>query len=187
MIVFIISVSSCGNSLSREKARALIEKKYGYPILVTEQLENGDLYFPIGGEGHMLAEESLEKGKLITFEFKGKVGSGFFQNSKYLLNLTPEGEKYKVNEFAKGYDVRVAEMVLIDVTGMVEKDDGNTLQVEYSWKYDKITPFGEAFSLENAWFNVKRPSRSNRKVYDDKVYNETVTITKYDDGWRIQE
>ena len=61
---------------------------------------------------------------------------------------------------------------MVDVTGIREINNGTEAQVEYTWKYDNITPFGKAFN--GTLYNAER------------IVSDEVMMLKYDDGWRIQ-
>ncbi len=194
LIAILLSLFSCGNKMTREKAKDLITKNYNLPFTLTEKLQHGEINYSRNfGGSNISAENTLAEQKLITFTYQGEKRDMFFSYASYFLDLTPEGQKYKTgetsdNEGRQFYLVKVADKVLVDVTGILEINDGKAAQVDYTWKYDNITPFGKAFSLRNQQLNQSDEFMSNRKVYDNgQTFSEKVMMVKYDDGWRIQE
>lgn len=186
-------VLACSDGMSRDKAVELISQQYGFPTSVTEELPVGNVNYR--GGANISAESTLAEMGLITFTYQGESRDMFFSYQTYALALTPEGSKYWTGEVVpkegwESYVVRLADKVLVDVTGIVEINNGNAAQVDYTWKYDNITPFGTAFGLRNQQVNdVDRANGfgGGRPVYNDgQVYTETVLMVKYDDGWRIQ-
>jgi len=201
LVPILFLLFSCGNRMDRDKAKQLISQKFNLPSTVTEKLQHGKiLYSGNFGGSNISAENSLAEQKMISFNYQGvEYGDAIFRGDRgysyavYYLELTPEGQKYKTGETTddKGrqfYLVKVADQVLVDVTGILESNDGKAAQVEYTWKYENITPFGEAFSLRNQQLNQSDQWMSNRKVYNDgQTFSNTVMMVKYDDGWRIQQ
>ncbi len=200
-IAILISFFSCGNKMTREKAKDLICKRYNLPFLETEKLQHGKVLYSMNfGGTNISAEKSLAEQKLISFTYRGVErrdaimrGDRGYSYAAYVLELTPEGQKYKTGETSdnqgnKFYLVKAAEKVFIDVTGILEINDGKAAQVDYTWKYDNITPFGRAFSLRNQQLNQSDQFMNGRKVYNEgQIFSNKVMMVKYDDGWRIQE
>lgn len=194
LIAILFSLLSCGNKMTRDKAKELITKKYNLPFTETEKLQHGDInYSKNFGGSNISIEKTLAEQKLISFTYQGDKRDMFFKYASYHLELTPEGQKYKTgetsdNEGRQFYLVKVADQVFVDVTGILEINDGKAAQVDYTWKYDNITPFGKAFSLRNQQINKADQFMSSRKVYNEgQTFSNKVMMVKYDDGWRIQE
>lgn len=79
-------------------------------------------------------------------------------------NLTEKGKVYLISED----NVEVATIEFGEITGIVERKEFNTAEVNYTLKRTKVTPFERiAFDLT------------------EETMNRNVTFTKYDDGWRI--
>ena len=187
LAAIILTLFSCGNKMTREKAKELITQKFNFPSTVTEKLQHGEInYMRSVGGSNISAETTLAEQKLITFNYQGDKRDMFFSYATYFLDLTPEGQKYKTgetsdNEGRQFYIVKVADKVFVDLTGILEINDGKAAQVDYTWKYDNITPFGNAFSLRNQQLN-------RTPVYNEgQLFSNKVMMVKYDDGWRIQE
>jgi len=181
----IFTLFSCSNKITREKAKDLIIKKFNFPITVTEKLDYGTVNYMNGGGTNLTAENKLIEEKLMTFKSLGQKRDMFFTYTSYFLDLTPEGMKFKIGETTdyagtRFYEMKVAEKIFLEITGIIEINDGKAARIDYNWRYANITPFGEAFSLRN--------QQINEVVYNGgKVYSEQVMMIKYDDGWRIQE
>lgn len=129
---------SCGdNRMTRDKAKDLISERHNLPSVVTEQLQYGRIrYLREFGGSNMSAETNLAAQKMISFSYQGREygdavfpGDRGFSYDVYDLELTPEGQKYKTGETTdeKGrhfYLVKVADRVFVDVTGILEINDG---------------------------------------------------------------
>lgn len=180
----LLSFFSCGNKLTREKAKELITQKYNLPSSVSEKLQHGEINYSGGSD--ISAESTLAKQKLITFNYQGEKRDFFFTYASYFLDLTPEGQQYKTgetsnNEGTQFFLVKVAEKMFVDVTGILEINNGRAAQVDYTWKYSNITPFGRAFNFRNQQLN--KPA----VYYEGQTFSNKVLIVQYDDGWRIQD
>lgn len=180
----LLSIYSCGNKLTRENAKELIVQKFNLPFSVSEKLQHGEINYMGGSD--ISAESTLAKQKLITFTYQGDKRDFFFTYASYFLELTPEGQQYKTgettnNEGTQFYLFKVAEKVFVDVTGILEINNGKAAQVDYTWKYINITPFGKAFNFRNQQLN--KPALYN----EGQTFSNKILIVQYDDGWRIQD
>jgi hypothetical protein len=85
------------------------------------------------------------------------------------------------------YIMRVAEKRFGTITGIREINEGKAAEVEFTWKYMDITPFGTAINLRNQQLNQSDEFMKGRNVYNEgQTFNEKVMFLKYDDGWRIK-
>lgn len=193
LMTFSFFLVSCSDKMDRDKAKVLITQKYGLPFTVTDKLQYGEVnYLRNFSRPNVTAENALAEQKLIKFTNQGIKRDMFFSYDSYIIELTPEGQKYKLGETSdregrKFYLVKVADQVFVDITGILEINNGKAAQVEYTWKYDNVTPFGTAFSLKNRQLNQSDQMMNNRPVYNNNgIFREKVMMVKYDDGWRIQ-
>lgn len=182
---------TCNGPLEEKKAKQLISQKFNFPSTVTEELPYGEVkYSTFAGPPNLFAEKYLAEQKLITFNYIRR-GEDLLPYDLYYLDLTPEGQKYITvdtsdNEGKRFYLVKVADKVLVGGTRIFQPS-GVTAEVDYTWKYDNITPFGKAFSLRNRQISIL-DLISDRPVYDDgQIFSKKVKIFKYNTGWQIQQ
>lgn len=74
--------------------------------------------------------------------------------------------------------MKVAESELVAVTGIRAVVPGKSAEVEFTWRFSNITPFGEAAKL--LYSDAKR-----RDYNEGMLYSAKVQLDKYDDGWRV--
>lgn len=174
ILVFVaISISGCSEKLTRRKAANEIKKKY--PI---------DVYtgFLIGEEICDSIDRSrgkeyieLHNAGLIKFQNFGIVRGSCLGSDMFSVELTEKGKQH-VREVSydrsSGYvRVKTCEEVFVEITGI--QFYGNYARVEYLYRYDNFTPFGEALE----------------KFYGDKGKSKkrVQCFTLYDDGWRMAD
>lgn len=206
LCIFIICISSivfssCSNKLDRVKAKALIIQSFELPYTIAEKLQYGEIYYSgdFGG-GDITKENILQQQKLITFDFQGnRRGDLFFKGdqgrsySVYQLELTSEGDKYRVDEGTdnkgrKFWFVKVADLVFGEVTGIREIEEGKLVEVEYTCQYSGLTPFGKAYNLIYQQRDPSGYSLDKRNpYYENQPIPAKLIFAKYDDGWRITD
>jgi hypothetical protein len=188
IIMSCISFTSCSDNLTREKAEKLILTKYNLPKQVTEELGYGNLNY--SAYPNLSLEDYLVKHNLITFEFIGNSRDMFFEYRQYKLELTAEGKKYLLSTTSNRagepiYLVKVTEKVFGEITGIREIENQKIAEVDFTLKYENTTPFGEAYSLKAE--ALERSRTAYLPYYKNgEVFKETITMVKYDDGWRIE-
>jgi hypothetical protein len=173
----VVLLTGCGaGRLDRGKAAALIAAKIKSPEA---------LGFPIGIQYNPWPLEALLQKGLITYTPAGQERQGYTDYPLHDIELTPEGRKYKVGEsFHDGRQyclMKVADQVFGEITGIRESPGGDSAEVEFTWKYINVTPFGGAAPLV---FHP-RGNTSIREYSEGEIFTQTVTLKKYDDGWRI--
>jgi hypothetical protein len=129
---------------------------YTIQILNTSVAEaDGDLSSP----GNLSAEGVDAYGGIF-YDFKCT------RSFAHIATLTEEGKKYITNNNT----VITSTYEFGEITGIVERKEFNTSEVNYTIRRTNITPFGRIV------FNI-----------NEETYNRTETFTKYDDGWRINQ
>lgn len=173
-------LTGCGAGLSREKARKIIIEHYRYPLSATREITlNTPCYFMGWYPGlyslSSLSREHCEgitdnkdwsialKSKgLVTLEpYAGKDGS-----RGVVASLSKEGMKYAIGAGL----IRMADEEFLDVTGIKFSGDNKQAGVEYTWRYINQTPFAKGTKFD-----------------DTTTHKAKVTLTLYDDGWRVSD
>lgn len=155
--------------LTREKAKQIIVKFYNLPGFDTRRFIIEDRSFT--SNSTIPGFEKLRDEGLLTFNVdpNGWSGGVFGQ-------LTEKGKQFYVKDENDGDNtiknifVKVSILDFGEVTGIREFKEYNTAQVEFTLKVKDITPFG-------------------RIIYNmtESTENRSVTLIKYDDGWRIKK
>jgi len=187
-IALVVLLNACSNKMTREKAKEIISQKYEFPSTVTEEFPYGEVNYDKVAQ--IEAEKFLQRENLITLDYKGKAMNTFSRAVVYDLQFTSKGKNYVIgqntNKHGRSfYTVKVADRIFVDINGIRELSNGKSVQVEFSWKYENVTPFGKAMNLENS----KRGSFEKvfiRHYNDSEIHTKTVMMVLYDDGWRIQ-
>jgi hypothetical protein len=174
-------IFSCSKDLTRDEAKDLIIKKYGFPKYESNRFYKEYLQVSInqgvrdwkGGSIRRNFPENLNsfyKSGLITIGEKhiqrinnwdGRVKDWLV----YTVTLTNEGEKYLINESENEYEVKTCVLSFGEITGIQMQKQANGASANYTI-IRKATPFG---------FNVSQGSE-----------NRTTTFSLFDDGWRIE-
>ena len=189
-IAMLIIVSGCGNNkLTRPEAEKMIREKIQLPKdefkeLNTREIKKSGNYFKSQTEGEAPVYTgssqdfsksdlftNLENNGLITITTESEESQStltyyydfrFDFKEYYVANFTE-----KARPFVNGNSVKVATIEFGEVTGIVERKEANISEVQYTTKRTNITPFGNILKVQ------------------EEIFNHTVTFTKYDDGWRI--
>ena len=158
-----ILLTSCESKekLDRETALSILKEENTYPKPITE-----DIYVADPAEAKRLLDAGLEDEGLVTVQQTQSLNDV----GEPLISFTEKAEPYllPVND-EKIQQVKIADEVIEEVTGIQMEDDGNRAVVEYKTSFSNITPFAELSKLNLEEENVRR------------VYFEL-----YDDGWRVE-
>ena len=175
----------CGDSkLTRDRAADVISTSLGFPRTgLTEKF--GCARQAYQWNNSRVAEAMLTKGLITYPEVDHQRMNMMIMYVAHSVDLTPEGLKYKVGEVYEGGNyrqlyciMRVADQAFGTVTGIRETADGTSAEVDYTWQYVNVTPFGELVPL---LFHPQRPEYAA-----DKLRPSTIELSKYDDGWRVK-
>ena len=162
MVLFIIVVPffySCSDKLTREEAEKSIN--IDFPKIETFKMKIGYnapeqqayLYNSIEGLG-------LISVKWWTNYWGEKLGIDF-------IEITEEGRRYIVSNDNDYATFKTAELDFGEITGIIENEELNNAEVQYTLIRKNVTPFGKA-----------------KNLLEGKV-SKSALFTKYDDGWRI--
>ncbi|MBX2910115.1 MAG: hypothetical protein KF706_10825 [Chitinophagales bacterium] len=189
-IILTLSVaflSSCSNKLNRDKAKEMIEEGYKLPTARTKTWQVGIVrYLGVNSAYHIQQKQKYIDEGLIEFKFLGN--GGCFVNSciKFSLNFTDKGNKYVLSSKphiseaeVKETEVKYADMVFGEITGIREVVEGKEAIVGYTLKFDNLTPFGE---VANAY---ARADNKEEPFGTGKIISKNARFIKYDDGWRL--
>jgi hypothetical protein len=174
--VLVASSFGCAkNELTKEKAKNIIAEHYNYPKPVYRGLM-------VGKKSHYYGKAMEEqKQKMINNIFDPLVKEGLIRYNLYPegdidVLITEEGKKFIEgtvrNDRPDTVNIKVAEKLLVDVTDIVSEDSSGA-QVEYTWKYGKITPFGK-YMKGDKWKSTE-------------LNKESIKMKLYDDGWKVAE
>lgn len=185
-----LSADACGQSkLDRDAAKSKIVAALQAGRKVTSEIQTGKI-----DQGNAIPQSArgilAQKGMITVVDLGTRAIDNFHTVSIVQIELTPEGRQYLVDSkaFRDPYTgetimynrMRMAEEQIVSITGLLTSPAGDSAQVEFTWKYANLTPFGEVASM---LYTV-----SGRLDYNpDKVLNGTVTLKKYDDGWRLPD
>lgn len=189
-MVLALSTNACGPStLDRDTANSKIVAALKAGPKVANEIETGKIQ-----EGNAIPESArdvLTKKGMITVIDLGQMAVDNFHTVPMIqIDLTPEGRKYLVEAKAFRDSVTqetvmynrmwMADQELLSITGLLASPAGDSAQVEFTWKYANLTPFGEVASI---FYTVQ----GKLDYSPDNVHKETVTFKKYDDGWRLPD
>jgi hypothetical protein len=189
VVLVALSANGCGQSkLDRDTAKNMLVAALKAGQSVTNEIETGRLQ-----TGNAIPESArvvLTQKGMITVVDLPPMTIGFFPTGMVQIELTPEGRKYIVEskafiDPATGNTVmynrmRMANEQIVSITGLLTSPTGDSAQVEFTWQYANLTPFGEVAPM---LYTV-----SGRLDYSpDRVFQGTVTFKKYDDGWRLPD
>lgn len=178
-VALLLAMSSCEKKLTRDEATNLIRGYNRFPIPVVAHLPK---YYGWAARAYPLTKEitdyinmveKLQRKNLVNYneEFEP---NPFIPQKIIKVTLTPEGRKYFVSEDQWNYFLKIGELDLETISGMIESDQPNKhIDIEYQTSVKNDTPFYEELS----YFDHKAITGGARKA----------TIVKYDDGWRVQK
>ena len=157
-----ILLASCDSKekLDRETALSILKEENTYPRPITE-----DIYIADPVDAKRLLNAGLEDEGLITVQQTQSLNDV----GEPLISFTEKAEEYLLPvDDKKIQQVKVADEVIEEVTGIQMEDDGNRAVVEYKTTFSNITPFAKLSKLNLEEENVRR-----------------VDFELYDDGWRV--
>jgi len=174
-------------TLTREAAKAAIMAKYHYPLRMYNEVgksylissntngfgvtvDLGTKYEDVKGMLDFFQAKGLITLKEETRIDSGQTAYGTTVRTWNIMNviLTPQGEKYHLNDSNGMYRVVVWQRNILAVTGIVENDQILQAAAEYTVGNDMITPFGEYYD------------------YKGKVEALSQQFVRFDDGWRAR-
>jgi hypothetical protein len=189
MLALLLTLFGCGSRhLDRDQAKQMIlERMKSSPAITAEVCTGKQSSVTLRGDS-ALVKALVNKG-MMSYNYLGEEIWNIYRVQVYDIELTAEGLKYKVGKtgnpssYADGpynsqvacHYMRMADLVFVAITGIRESQGGESAQVDFTWKYANITPFGEVGPL----------LYPNRDYSTDKVHQGSVTVTKFDDGWRL--
>lgn len=158
-----ILLTSCESKekLDRETALSILKDENTYPKPLTE-----DIYIADPVDAKRLLDAGLEDEGLITVQRTQSLNDV----GESLISFTEKAEPYllPVND-EKIQQVKVADEVIEEVTGIQMEDGDNRAVVEYRTTFTDVTPFSKLSKLDLEEENVRR-----------------VGFVLYDDGWRVE-
>lgn len=205
----------------RDSIKQVIISTYGFPIVETERFSYDSLIVPNSVDVtrtksspsgpdmekiiiyNILNQlEKMNMVKIKQLEWKDKYNTLYLKKyyRLYYTSYTQNAEKYIIGNdnwnYGKCNIIKIADKNFGEITGIYSVDN-NHLQVEYTWYYSNITPFGKAL---NYIYNI-RESLQDWKYYgaqympiwdtkhdllEDVAFSANCNMIKYDDGWRVE-
>jgi hypothetical protein len=172
--VFIaLSLGCAREKLTSEKAKSIIIEHFKYPQPVYKGLSAGKNAY------YYRKNQESEKQKKINDLFDPLAKEGLITYNSHPSGYIDVFATEKGREYVSGriredrYDmvnIKVAEKHFFKVTS-ISPGDGTKAQVEYTWKFGNITPFGKYMKSEK-WKNTA-------------LKKEKVQMCLYDDGWKV--
>lgn len=159
-----ILLTSCDSKekLDRKTALSILKEENTYPKPVTE-----DIYVADPADAKRLLDAGLEDEGFITVQRTQSLNDV----GEPLISFTEKAEAYllPVND-KKIQQVKVADEVIEDVTGVQMEDGENRAVVEYKTTFVNVTPFSKLSKLNLEEENARR-----------------VDLVLYDDGWKVEK
>ncbi len=168
-----LNVGFAQKKLTNEKAKSIIIEHFKYPQPVYKGMMVGKHAYSYGKSRERQKQkkindllEPLAKEGLITYISHPEGAIDVF--------ATEKGRQFydaKIRDGAYAtVNIKVAEKQFLEVVSILP-EDGTKAQVEYTWRYGNITPFGKHLEGER-W-----KSTEHKK--------EKIQMCLYDDGWRV--
>ena len=188
LIGFLAVCFGCGsNKLTREKAKEMIVKKFEYPREVrgAVKLVKGGVRAP--EDAHIIgALRAFEKEKLVKFRQKQSEVMSFITISDTVL--TEEGRKYAFElDGGGGIGVLLCKEQFVGITGITFPEGKNQARVEWTYKYEDITPFAKHWSTKGKELGKLSAYADPKKNFNTELKKKNIKMALYDDGWRIAE
>ncbi|RQO75618.1 hypothetical protein DBR43_09785 [Pedobacter sp. KBW06] len=165
IVLCVVFVGCSSKELDREKAFELIQKEKKYPKIYDEDIYAGD-----PAHARKIMATNLEKNGYITLNRKLTLIDDrpiivFTEKSKpFLLETSAKDREHQVQR------VKIADIVLGEVTGIKMLNENKSAIAEYTIQYKNITPFVE-------FIRGKLDQTDTVKAY----------FSLFDDGWRIEK
>ncbi|MFN8319605.1 MAG: hypothetical protein U0V54_09325 [Saprospiraceae bacterium] len=164
IILFACLLSACKHNLTREEAEQIIKSTFSIPNNEVRELvlKHESIY---GGYGRL---KKLEEQGLIKIREQS-----LWMGTNWYMELTEKANQYYPEDGLLGDDmnsvpIRVSYVDFGQITGILELEEQNIAEVEFTIVRSNITPFGE-------FMHVKEGPE-----------NKKVRFIKFDDGWRIE-
>ena len=195
-IYFCFVFTGCGSKeLTRSRAAEIIAKNIHFPEVITGQVRLGHLSteetsfekFTSANPGGIWYKILSEKGQLsLSWQGISKSTSGVYTVNwgNVFVVLNPSGTKYQLgpeqdDATGKYINVKLCDKQFDEVTGITAIDQSNAT-VEYKWKFENLTPFG------NAQIDMERQMGGRWAACSQRgVRIVSVRMRRYDDGWRF--
>lgn len=179
-IFIALSLGCAQKKLTSEKAKSIIIEHLKHQKPVYQGF--------VAGKNAYTYRNEREKQKKINDLFdplakEGLITYNCHPGGKIDVFFTEKGRKYVISDLKissygygiGGYDmtsIKVAEKQFVEVTDILS-EDGTRAQVEYTWKFGNITPFGKYLQSE--------------KWKSTELKEERIQMCLYDDGWGVKK
>lgn len=163
LCVAAIMLTSCESKekLDRETALSILKEENTYPNPINE-----DIYIADPVDAKRMLDAGLEDEGLITVQQTQSLNDV----GEPLISFTEKAAQYLLPvDDKKIQQVKIADEVIEEVTGVQMVDGGNRAVVEYKTTFANITPFAKLSKLNLEEENVRR-----------------VDFVIKDDGWRVE-
>lgn len=167
-----LNVGCAQKKLTNEKAKSIIIEHFKYPQPVYQGMMAGKKAYGYGKNKERQKQkindllEPLAKEGLITYISHpgGDIDIFATEKGRQYVDGAIRNDRYDT------VNIKVAEKQFLEVVSILP-EDGTKAQVEYTWRYGNITPFGKHMKSER-W-----KSTEHKK--------EKIQMCLYDDGWRV--
>ena len=189
-IALLIVVLAGRNSkeLTRSRAKAIIVQKLQFPKPVTSGVPVGKTAINTGDAQCCNSEIYTPPYTSKWFKVASDKGLISIKNPTRNLiwgmiadvQLSNQGKQFvSGTQGITGMPVKFCDMVFGSVTGiaMMQTPFGNGAQVDYTWKFDNLTPF--AITI--------RESQQYGPCKEDGLHSSSVAMRLFDDGWRLSQ
>lgn len=180
-VVLTLLLCGCSREIDRSTAADLISDSASFSKPLTFTLKEGSVpnaFDPMKPKRNSERTwQALAARGLISLTDQGldpHVGGPPFVH-RYELRLTPQGRTFFEVGLGDTWTVAVARKVVAEVTG-IAKFTEDVARVEYTWRYEPIADHYEDF-LPGLGLTTEQFAAPQR---------DTVTIRRYDDGWRLR-
>lgn len=165
LIASITLLTSCENKLSRSDAEEKIIKKLNLPKIETKDLTIED-------QGPT-SSETQNRLKLLQDEGLAYYSVDYFNGTGTTGDLTEKGKEFAASDkfysdYRRFIKVKVAKFEFGEITGIASNE--YNANVNFTVKRTNINTIGKIA------YNLK-----------EETLNLTITFSKYDDGWRIND
>ena len=161
--IAVILLTSCESKekLDRETALSILKEENTYPKPITE-----DIYIADPVDAKRLLDAGLEDEGFITVQRTQSLS----EVGEPLISFTEKAEPHLLPvDDKKIQQVKIADEVIEEVTGIQTVDGENQAVVEYKTTFKNITPFSKLSQLDLEEENVRK-----------------VDFVLYDDRWRVK-
>ena len=167
LFLMLFILTSCQKHLDRADAKRMIVENKNYPIKQSHEITRGfikDMNSDGLGVTIVLGEDDTKKEEKSILQFQSMgllkleetphreettvflLGTTVRTWTSVKVELTEMDRKYLINEDEKSYTVCLWETDVKEISGVQERPEIKTAQVEYVLFNTNITPFGSIFS-----------------------------------------